>query len=652
MAYGSHRLQFLHISDIHGKGPKESEPWRRRRVLGDQWRRNLETIQEEEGAVQFIFFTGDAANSGDPAEYGELTDFFTGICAELHLGLDRLFVVPGNHDIDRNAQKHVWESMRSRLGVTNDLLGVSRWMNGIGKPPLGFEDKWRTEILERQNAYRHWVRDALNQPDQVPAGLGYRRTVDLPLWQFPIHVIGLDTSWLCGDDADAGRLLVTENQAARHLFDDNGNPLPGLRIVLMHHPLHELADKADVRRLLAENADLVLRGHLHQTEVSEWVDPDRRLRELAVGSLYEGGLADKYGNSCQFVRLDLDSNGRPIEAVVRFRTFSPRAGHWYDDNSIYQDTKDGRCTWTFGTSVDPRKPNPFSPWDPRPEQCFGRAGVFQRLESAFDERRSAWLVGDWRIGKSMVLLAWEKRLRERGIVAKLVSGQGPAGVSAGQFVQTVTGLDSPSDPDGAADRLLDWINAVSASGVPPVVLVDEVESIVRTCDVRFFDRLRDLIGRVCFVFSSRDAPDEVFANNNKASPITNKMEAIWIGLLEPGGTDATIRIGAEQLGPGDADLMRHWCGDHSFFLQLLGRSLVEARRRGSSPSDGLIAFQEQANFHLRTLWRTLPASQQSALRDAARGLPATAGVLRRRGLVTADGKPFGEIFAAWLRGCK
>lgn len=652
MAYGAYRLQFLHISDIHCKGPNEREPWRRRRVLGDGWRRNLETIQEEDGPIHFIFFTGDAANSGDPAEYEELTGFFHEICAELHLGLDRLFLVPGNHDIARNCNNGVWETMRSRLAVTTGLLGVSRWMNGIGRPPLGFEDHWRDAILERQNAYRHWVRHSLGQADLAQPGLGYRRSVTLPHWEFPLQIVGLDTAWLCGDNADSGRLLVTENQAARHLFDAQGHPLPGLRLVLMHHPLHDLADKTDIRRILAENADLVLRGHLHETELSDWIDPDRRLRELAVGSLYEGGLADKYGNSCQFVRLELDSNGRPIEATIRFRSFSPRAGHWFDDNSPYQGTAAGRSTWTFGRNLDPRKPNPFSPWDPRPEQCFGRAGVFDRLAAAFDERRSVWLVGDWRIGKSMVLLAWEKRLRERGIVAKLVSGQGPAGVSASQFVKTITGLDAPPDPDGAADRLIDWINAVSTAGVPPVVLVDEVESIVYTCDVRFFDRLRDLIGRVCLVFSSRDTPDEVFAKNNKTSPITNKMEALWIGLLEPGGADATIRIGAEQLGPGDADLMRLWCGGHSFFLQLLGRSLVEARRRGASPDEGLAEFQEQANTHLRTLWRTLPPNLQSALRDAALGIPATAGTLRRRGLVTADGKPFGEVFASWLRGAK
>jgi len=250
----------------------------------------------------------------------------------------------------------------------------------------------------------------------------------------------------------------------------------------------------------------------------------------------------------------------------------------------------------------------------------------------------------------MILLAWEKRLRERGVVVKLVSGQGSAGVSTARFVETVTGLDSPADADGAADRLTQWIDSISASGIAPVVLVDEVESIVQSCDVRFFDRLRDLLDRIRLVFSSRDAPDEVFSRNHKASPITNRMEVAWVGLLEPEGVDATVRLGAGRLGAGDADLMRLWCGGHSFFLQLLGSLLVDARERGTSPDEALSELQQQSPIHLRHLWRTVRDPERQALSDASRGLPSHVGVLKQRGLITEAGQPFGEIFAWWLRG--
>ena len=247
----------------------------------------------------------------------------------------------------------------------------------------------------------------------------------------------------------------------------------------------------------------------------------------------------------------------------------------------------------------------------------------------------------------MVLLAWEKRLRERGVVVKLVDAT-KADVSARRFVEAVTGLDAPDDSDGAANRLAEWIDAVSGSGLPPVVLIDEMESVVEACEARFFDRLRGLLGRVCLVATSRDEPDRVFARNEKTSPLTNQMQVAWVGLLEPEGVEAAIGLGGEQLGPGDADLMRHWCGRHSFFLQLLGSFLVDARRNGAGPQAALVELERQAPTHLRPI--RLSKEQRKALLDAARGLPAKMGVLLNRGLVTEDGLPFGEVFARWLRG--
>src|SRR5947209_2732804 len=96
--------------------------------------------------------------------------------------------------------------------------------------------------------------------------------------------------------------------------------------------------------------------------------------------------------------------------------------------------------------------------------------------------------------------------------------------------------------------------------------------------------------------------------------------------------------------------MHLWCGRHCYFLQLLGWFLVDARRLGASPDDALADLKRQSPMHFRQLWKTVPAAQQQALRDAARGVPSQIGVLKQRGLLTEDGKPFGEVFAAWLRG--
>ena len=58
-----HRLRILHLSDLHARGPRETGTWRRRRVLGDAWERNLADLLQD-GPIDLVCFTGDAADWG------------------------------------------------------------------------------------------------------------------------------------------------------------------------------------------------------------------------------------------------------------------------------------------------------------------------------------------------------------------------------------------------------------------------------------------------------------------------------------------------------------------------------------------------------------------------------------------------------------
>jgi hypothetical protein len=322
-------------------------------VLGSAWETNLDALCEG-GALDLVCFTGDIADFGLEAEYDQATEFLYVLMERLKLPMDRLFLVPGNHDIQRKAAETAWRELRRDLPRA-DPQAVSRWLAG-GAPPLGFRAEQLEQALERQSAYRRWMADDLGLPDRVGGTgshphLGWRHTLRLPGGQggaFDLHLIGLDSAWLAGDDNDAGKLRLTDDQVMRLATDDQGKPLEGLRIALVHHPLDDLADGAECRRLLADHVDLLLRGHLHQSEPNEWADPERRLRQVAAGCLYEGHSADQYPNACTVVEIGLDAQGdsgcRPRRYQLRFRGWSSR-GHWYDDNSLYPGTKDGRLIW-------------------------------------------------------------------------------------------------------------------------------------------------------------------------------------------------------------------------------------------------------------------------------------------------------------------
>ncbi len=426
------RLRLLHLSDLHARAGDEAEPWRQRRVLGPAWQANLDALLED-GPFDLVCFTGDATDQGRAEEFNEAGDFLLALMDRLRLDRDRLFVVPGNHDVDRRVYPAAWSGLRDAAWQVDDL-DLARWLAG-GPAPRGIEPAWRKRVMERQAAYRAWVRDGLGRGELDPAAgtMGYR--VRLELRGVPVHVIGLNTAWLSGDDHDAARLWVTDAQAGRLATDAGGEPLDGLRLVLQHHPLEELADGARIRAFLADHADLVLRGHLHETELATWADPGHSLRQLAAGRLYGGHRGDNWPNACQVVTLDLGADGRPRQVEVRLRGFSPKGGHWFDDDGLYRESRGGRMHWivpprrAVGAAASSRRSlalrrnlplvplgeNLFEPWKPvLPPSFQGRKSEILRLNAALKSGGGMSIVGDPRIGKSSLLLAWKERLEGSG----------------------------------------------------------------------------------------------------------------------------------------------------------------------------------------------------------------------------------------------
>jgi predicted MPP superfamily phosphohydrolase len=311
--------------------------------LGRSGKANLEAIVQD-GSIDLICFTGDLAQGGKSKEYMALMPFIDDLLMCTGVTRDRLFVVPGNHDIDRGVAKAAYRKLRGLGDLEAEAL--SRWMAGqLGPPRLA--NKYRDDILERQGAYRTWVRDVLGRPELLPTPdthprLGYRVSLRLPGHPFDVHVIGLDSAWLAGGNDDARKLRLTEDQIGR-LADDG---LTGFRLALIHHPLGDLADGEGCRDLLASRVDLLLRGHLHETRVVLWSEPDSELREVATGCLYQ---SDKYANGCTVIDLRLDDFGRPsMPYRFWFRGWSHH-GFWADDDKLYRGSSGGRLTWPSTT---------------------------------------------------------------------------------------------------------------------------------------------------------------------------------------------------------------------------------------------------------------------------------------------------------------
>ncbi len=235
---------------------------------------------------------------------------------------DRLFVIPGNHDIQRNREKDVWRKLREFF--LQNLDGCSKWMAGE-KAPDGVKHRWRDAIFERSLEFWNWIEQDLKRAILLPKNnshgrLGYSVSVQgLP---FPMKVIGLDSAWLCGDDNDVQKLHLTDHQIDRLMRDEKGKPFDGFRLVLVHHPLSDLGDERRSINLLSATSDLVLHGHQHNPLSEIRSDPDRLLQILAAGSLYEGDKGDRWINGFQLIDAKLDQQGLPLQYDVSFWAWS------------------------------------------------------------------------------------------------------------------------------------------------------------------------------------------------------------------------------------------------------------------------------------------------------------------------------------------
>lgn len=343
-----YRLRILHLSDLHVAVALDGMDAERKAKVAVRAAGHGRVIEEsnflevlsttcEQAPIDLVCMTGDVADWGLAEEYARTTAFVDRVLDAVRVPRDRLFLVPGNHDVRRRQRHDAWRELRKLAAANRN--GLSDWMGGMAAP-YGADASWPGLAAERTAAFWNWVRGDLGRKDLRPSSgrLGYRSTLE-GIAPFPVHVIGLDSAWLCGDDDDAGKLLLTASQIGL-LTREESRRLPGFRLALVHHPLSALADERESFDLLAESTDLLLHGHQHDPQAGVRTDPDKRLHVLAAGALYEGDERDRWPNSFHVIDAFVDDRGQPRRYRVSFWSWA-RRGFWHRASELYRNAPDG-----------------------------------------------------------------------------------------------------------------------------------------------------------------------------------------------------------------------------------------------------------------------------------------------------------------------
>lgn len=333
-------ITWLHLSDWHQKGAEFNlDRDKVFRALLTDIKERAKIINRDLAAIDFIVFSGDVAFCGKREEYRAAADqFFIRILNAAGIGgSGRLFIVPGNHDLDRKAFKYLPPPL---LQPFNPGL-VQEWL---------MDEEGLADLLSPFKEYSYFGGSDRFSPQKAYAYLGRYET-----GSGRVALICLNSALLSGRHKeiqngeevvnDDRYLIVGEPQIHDLLYDERFLKAD-VRIVVMHHPFDWLAEfeRDLIRDQLTKNCHFILHGHEHRPKMTFEDGTGGNCVIIPAGSSYERRepLASRYANGYNFVHLDFASG----TGTVYFRRYDDRQG-WINDTGTTGDETPGYRTFTL-----------------------------------------------------------------------------------------------------------------------------------------------------------------------------------------------------------------------------------------------------------------------------------------------------------------
>lgn len=311
-------FQILHISDLHINDTEEDK-FDRSVVLEPLIKRVKEDQDKNNFHPEIIVVTGDIAFKGIKAEYDLAKVFFDDLLAALNLENNRLFIVPGNHDVDRKQYRPTdiphYDNMRKLNTELEDQNHKKELLKGMSD----YFDFTETHLAHLKSIHGRLV-PFVNTFD---AKCGKR-----------IGLVGLNSAWMCRKSDDKETIAIGEYQVKKAMEELKEKGKIDLQVVLFHHPLDWLWPPD--RKLCKEYLDncVLLSGHLHDVAGSYLNDLNGSIYQFQAGGAYLGTESDWPGRF-HYITLDWGANKIRLD----FRRFVKNKRKWSIDGATGDDGK-------------------------------------------------------------------------------------------------------------------------------------------------------------------------------------------------------------------------------------------------------------------------------------------------------------------------
>lgn len=289
-------MLLLHISDIHFRAPNclnpdlDADRPFRTRLLQDARARATAL-----GPVGAILVGGDIAFKGDPQEYQVAFAWIKELAEACQCPLERVFVIPGNHDVDRSIIMRAPSTRNAQQAIKTAL---PQRREGELRTQFADQDAGKA-LLAPLAAYNEFAK-LFNCQVYPPERLYWKQ--DLPL-QNGVHlrIHGLTSTLLSGANGqdDQRDLYLSPLQTVLDPVEDVVN------LVLCHHPPDWFLDHDEVHDDICGRAAIHLFGHKHRQRVTQEVGYIR----FAAGAVNPDRNEPGWRPGYNLIRVDVHGAG-------------------------------------------------------------------------------------------------------------------------------------------------------------------------------------------------------------------------------------------------------------------------------------------------------------------------------------------------------
>lgn len=323
-------MRLLHLSDIHFKEPDCLDPpTDPERPYRTRLKADLVAMCAEK-TVDAILVSGDIAFKGHPAEFAVADAWLKDLAAASGCRPDRIYVVPGNHDVDRSI-------CRGSMAIADAQAAIA------AAPNLRRETVLRTRLRDGESGA------ALFKPlaayNAFASPLGCFVSPAQPYWFYnlddlgggvTLRLHGLTSTLISGledRDEQPGRLYLSPLQTVL-------DPEPDvLNLVMSHHPPRWFLDEHEVDDAFNDRAPLQFFGHDHRQRC---IPTDGYMR-FSAGSVNPERHEPDWKPGYNIIDIEVVGAGK--ERVVRVRAHV-RQLQKNPERFIAVITKQGQDVWT------------------------------------------------------------------------------------------------------------------------------------------------------------------------------------------------------------------------------------------------------------------------------------------------------------------